>query len=186
MAIIRPRRSAAGTVSFRLDVTPEGRVSRCEVTMSSGSPALDAATCRIMTERPQFEPAHDRNGRAVADTVSSRIRWVLPTGGEAMQPPTVRAASVGELSALVRASDYPAEAVKDGQQGPSAVVLLVSPEGKAIDCGVLYPSGSALLDETACRILRERSRFTPARYADGSAAWDTVPVVVPWKLPNAR
>jgi len=67
-----------GVVGFRLDVGPDGLVTRCVVTASSGSAALDEATCRIMTERPRFTPARDRRGRAIADRVSSRMRWVLP------------------------------------------------------------------------------------------------------------
>jgi TonB family protein len=67
-----------GLVAFRLDVEPDGSVKRCEITSSSGSAALDEATCRIMIERPRFVPARDYRGRAVRDRVSSRMRWVLP------------------------------------------------------------------------------------------------------------
>jgi periplasmic protein TonB len=62
-------------VDFELSVTPEGRVSACRVTQSSGVSQLDAITCRIMRSRARFAPARDGEGRAVADTVASAIGW---------------------------------------------------------------------------------------------------------------
>lgn len=67
-----------GTTRFRLSVAPNGKVTDCIVTSSSGSPTLDAATCRLMKSRARFTPAKDSDGRAVPDTAASAIRWVLP------------------------------------------------------------------------------------------------------------
>jgi protein TonB len=72
------RAGEQGTTGFRLTIGPDGRVSGCEVTSSSGSSALDSATCRIMKSRARFTPAHDSTGKAVGDSQSARIRWVLP------------------------------------------------------------------------------------------------------------
>jgi protein TonB len=69
-----------GTTRFRLSVGPDGRVTGCTVTASSGSSALDSATCRLMKSRARFSPARDSNGNATSDTVASSIRWVLPEG----------------------------------------------------------------------------------------------------------
>lgn len=74
------RAEQQGTTRFRLAVTPEGRVSDCTVTGSSGSSALDAATCRIMRVRARFAPARGSDGKPASDTVASAIRWVLPEG----------------------------------------------------------------------------------------------------------
>ncbi|TMJ17412.1 MAG: TonB family protein [Alphaproteobacteria bacterium] len=63
-------------VHFELSVTPEGRVSACRVTQSSGVSQLDAITCRIMRSRARFEPARDSEGRPVPDIVTSVIAWV--------------------------------------------------------------------------------------------------------------
>jgi TonB family protein len=76
-----------GTVGFQLEVAPDGSVKRCAVISSSESPALDEATCRIMSERGRFTPARDRHGRPVTDRVSSRIRWVLPDMWPGEAPP---------------------------------------------------------------------------------------------------
>jgi len=69
-----------GTTRFRLAVGPDGRVKDCTVTGSSGSSALDSATCRIMKARARFEPARDGTGNPTSDTVANAIRWVLPDG----------------------------------------------------------------------------------------------------------
>jgi periplasmic protein TonB len=72
------RNEEQGTTGFRLTVGPDGRVSNCEVTRSSGSSSLDNTTCRLMRSRARFTPARDTSGAATSDTVSASIRWVLP------------------------------------------------------------------------------------------------------------
>lgn len=69
------RNEESGTTGFRLTVGPNGRVTNCVVTSSSGSSALDSATCRIMRSRARFTPARDNRGNPTTDTVSSRITW---------------------------------------------------------------------------------------------------------------
>ena len=71
------RNEEQGTTRFRLAVGPDGRVADCTVTASSGSSALDSATCRLMRQRARFTPARDSDGRATSDSVASAIRWVL-------------------------------------------------------------------------------------------------------------
>ena len=74
------RREEQGATRFKLAVGPDGRVTGCTVTGSSGSAALDLATCRLMKGRARFAPARDSSGNAVADAVSSTITWRLPNG----------------------------------------------------------------------------------------------------------
>ena len=74
------RNEEQGTTRFRLAVGPDGRVKDCTVTGSSGSSALDSATCRIMKSRARFTPARDSDGNPTGDSVSNAIRWVLPEG----------------------------------------------------------------------------------------------------------
>jgi protein TonB len=69
------RAEEEGTTGFRLTVGPDGRVQNCVVTSSSGSSALDNATCRIMRSRARFTPARDNTGSNTTDTVSARITW---------------------------------------------------------------------------------------------------------------
>ena len=67
-----------GDTAFTLDVGPNGRVTGCRITQSSGLSIIDATTCRIMYSRARFSPARDAGGQPVADTISSRIGWVGP------------------------------------------------------------------------------------------------------------
>jgi protein TonB len=74
------RGEESGTVRASLTVGPDGRVTNCTVTASSGSAALDAATCNILRRRGRFTPARDSSGNPTSDTVAAPpIRWVLPT-----------------------------------------------------------------------------------------------------------
>jgi protein TonB len=79
------RAEEEGRVGYRLAIGPDGRVSACTIVQSSGSAALDAATCRIMRARARFAPARDPAGNPVADSRAGRIAWVLP--GEPPPPP---------------------------------------------------------------------------------------------------
>jgi TonB family protein len=72
------RRHEQGRVEFELTISPEGVPSACRILASSGSAALDEATCRIMRDRPRFTPARDAEGRATADTIRSAVFWALP------------------------------------------------------------------------------------------------------------
>ena len=45
---------------------------------SSGSTALDNATCNIIRRRARYTPAQDQAGNPVAGSDSTRIRWELP------------------------------------------------------------------------------------------------------------
>jgi protein TonB len=67
-----------GTTAVSLTIGPNGRVSGCSVTSSSGSSSLDSTTCSILTRRARFTPAKDQNGQPISDTTTARIRWVLP------------------------------------------------------------------------------------------------------------
>ena len=72
------RAEVQGTTAFRLMIGTDGRVTACTITVSSGSPELDEATCRLVTQRAVFSPALNRKGKAVEGSYSSRIRWVIP------------------------------------------------------------------------------------------------------------
>jgi TonB family protein len=73
-----------GAVSFRLDISAEGRPTECLVVQSSGSPSLDSSTCRLLLERARFRPARDAEGKPASDRVSGRIVWRMPV--EAARP----------------------------------------------------------------------------------------------------
>jgi len=68
-------RPVAKPVGFKLTVGSDGRVSECVVTSSSGSPAIDSTTCRLMRSRTLFTPARDARGTPRSGEVQATIDW---------------------------------------------------------------------------------------------------------------
>ncbi|WP_235523016.1 TonB family protein [Novosphingobium sp. Leaf2] len=75
-----------GAVGFTVQVDPNGRVSHCAVTTSSGNEELDVTTCNLVTLRAMFDPARDRKGRAIASTYSTRVVWKMNDPRPAPEP----------------------------------------------------------------------------------------------------
>ena len=70
------RSEEQGSVRVTLQIGTNGRVTGCSVSKSSGSSALDNATCRLLTSRGRFTPARDSSGNPTTDTVTSpNIVW---------------------------------------------------------------------------------------------------------------
>ena len=63
----------SATIAFR--VNPDGRMSGCRITRSSGDPYVDAIVCEAATRHLRFRPARDPNGRAVAQDLSYTPTW---------------------------------------------------------------------------------------------------------------
>lgn len=66
---------AEGTSVVRFTVGIDGRPRDCRVATSSGDPALDATTCRLIEERFRYAPARDAEGRPVAEERGWRQWW---------------------------------------------------------------------------------------------------------------
>ena len=87
------------------------------------------------------------------------------------------------LASYISSADYPAEAIRRGEQGDVGVTIQVSPQGRVATCTVTRSSGSAILDATTCRLLTPRVRFIPARDAAGRPTTDIVVGRIRWMLP---
>jgi periplasmic protein TonB len=72
------REEREGTTGFRVSVGPDGRVTDCSITSSSGHSDLDEATCSNVTRRARFSPATDGDGNPTTGSYASRVRWVIP------------------------------------------------------------------------------------------------------------
>ena len=93
-----------GTVRFRLAIDPEGRVSACEVTETSGSLSLDQRTCEILTLRARYNPARDATG-APASGTNFRLRDLASAArshGTGRLRPTAGATALRRSEALFR------------------------------------------------------------------------------------
>ena len=71
------REETEGTVGVRVTVGPDGRVTACSVTASSGSSILDDAACKGMERYARFDPALNDAGNPVAASWSTRITYQL-------------------------------------------------------------------------------------------------------------
>lgn len=71
------RDEAEGTVRFTLTVGPDGRVTNCAITQSSGHTILDQEACRLLERRARFDPRLDHQGQPTTGTWSSSFRWQL-------------------------------------------------------------------------------------------------------------
>ena len=72
------REEREGTTGFRVTVGPDGRVTDCSITSSSGHPDLDEAACANIRRRARFAPAMDGEGQPTTGSYANRVRWVIP------------------------------------------------------------------------------------------------------------
>ena len=86
--------------------------------------------------------------------------WGDGDGGGDETPPRWRR---GRL----RDADYPRGLGEAGFQGTVSVRFLVWTDGRVRDCEVERSSGNRTLDDTTCRLIRERYRYDPSRDALG-------------------
>lgn len=70
-------------------------------------------------------------------------------------------------SGRLRDSDYPRAAYEAGISGTVRLRYVVGVNGRVTACRVTGSSGNAALDETTCRLIKQRLRFRPARDRQG-------------------
>jgi protein TonB len=63
-----------GSAVLAIDVSADGRMTRCLTFTSSGNPALDGELCRLLA-RTRWEPARDRSGNAVPVALRYVASW---------------------------------------------------------------------------------------------------------------
>jgi TonB family protein len=79
-------------------------------------------------------------------------------------------------------TDYPHTALRDDTEGRVIVRMDVSAEGRATGCAPVASSGSRLLDDTTCRIILRRARFSPPIGADGQPTAAQSVNAVTWRI----
>ncbi len=90
------------------------------------------------------------------------------------------------LTALVQPGDYPAAALREGQEGRVEFQLSVDTSGRVTRCTISRSSGSAALDSTTCRLMQRRARFTPAVNDKGLTVEGEVRSAIDWELDEGR
>jgi len=89
---------------------------------------------------------------------------------------------IAPLATYISSDDYPT-GLEHHQEGRVSLNLDIEPSGRVVACRVTESSGSAQLDRTACRVMRSRARFEPARNARGVAVAGRFRAAVQWTLP---
>ena len=135
------RNHEEGTTTFRLKINPQGRVSECWIVTTSGSPALDAATCELITRRAIFRPALDQNGKQVAANYTNRVRWILPSG------PTT---------------------LKEIKPEVTEVSFVIETDGLATDC-IRTVNGTRIVEQSSADPCSIGMHFAPFANAEGAA-----------------
>jgi TonB family protein len=95
-----------GRTSFRLQVNVEGKVTGCEVLVSSGHDDLDEATCELISERALFDPATNRRGKKVAGIYQNSVLWRIPDSIDLPKPGLVTMVYVVEADGRVSSCKY--------------------------------------------------------------------------------
>lgn len=110
--------------------------------------------------------------------------WAEPAApaAEAGDAPVPHTRAKADLGGLIKDADYPAAALRAGQEGTVAFRLHIAETGAVSRCEIVTSSGSAALDETTCHIMTTRPKFTPALDAEGKPTTDTVHAQIVWNI----
>jgi len=73
-----PRDSTASSAGFaiaRLAIDTDGHVAACDLIDSNGNKGLNAVACKLLGDRARYEPARDKDGKAVRSVVLYGTDW---------------------------------------------------------------------------------------------------------------
>ena len=94
------------------------------------------------------------------------------------------AGAKGNPADWITNDDYPPSALRAEEQGTSAIAWTINTAGRVENCHVTSSSGSAALDDAACRALTRRGRYSPATNAAGQPISVTQSRRVVWRVPK--
>ncbi len=112
-----------------------------------------------------------------------------PTAPPAPPPPPAPVVSKaagprGNAAAWFGTDDYPARALREEAEGTTGISYDIGADGRVTACRVTSSSGNADLDETTCRLMMRRGRFTPAQDQGGNPIASTGTRRVTWQIPK--
>ena len=101
-------------------------------------------------------------------------------------PPVISqaAGARGDPAQWFTQDDYPPAALREGREGVVKITWQINEKGRVENCQVVSSSGSSDLDETACRLITRRGRYTPAKDQNGNPIRSTQSRSVRWQLPK--
>ncbi len=145
----------------------------------------------ILAEKPFVPPLQPVPRQAETIDISLLPIPQPPAGiGPAPLQPTatlskaVDARPKGSPGEWVTTDDYPASALRNGQQGRAGFRLDIGTDGRPSACTITQTSGSSDLDQATCRNLMRRARFNAARDLAGTPIPSSYSNSVVWRLPQ--
>ena len=134
-------------------------------------PLLAAKTLSVKAGRKTltFVTGGVDGGRILGDCENDLFkRWGVDPQ-ETESHVAVKAIPAPDIANWIRNADYPSAARKAGIQGTTTMLWRIEANGRIEDCRIIESSGSALLDDKACEVLKLRGRYQPARDDQGRA-----------------
>ncbi|WP_317629339.1 energy transducer TonB [Sphingomonas nostoxanthinifaciens] len=101
-------------------------------------------------------------------------------------PPVVSkaAGAKGDPAQWITNDDYPPAALRENREGVTKISWQINEQGKVENCQVTESSGSPDLDETACRLITRRGKYSPAMDQSGRPMRSTAQRNVRWVVPK--
>lgn len=111
---------------------------------------------------------------------------ITPAAPPAPPPPRISqaAGAKGDPAQWITNDDYPPGAMREGKEGVSRISWTVNTQGKVENCQVTQSSGTPELDETACRLITRRGKYSPAKDQNGQPMSTTQSRAVRWQIPK--
>lgn len=114
---------------------------------------------------------------------------ITPAAPPAPPPPPApvvskAAGAKGDPAQWVTSDDYPPSALREEREGVTKVTWQINEQGRIENCQVVSSSGSPDLDETACRVLTRRGRYSPALDQSGKPMRTTQSRTIRWQIPK--
>lgn len=81
-------------------------------------------------------------------------------------------------------SDYPKKAQREGREGTVEFRLTVDAKGRVSRCDIAASSGHKDIDESTCKAVTKRARFTPAQDGTGKKVSGNYQSRVTWRVPK--
>jgi TonB family protein len=91
---------------------------------------------------------------------------------------------LGSPGSWLTDQDYPVAANLDGTEGRVGFQLEVGVDGRVVNCIITSSSGSDILDETTCTVIKERARFKTALNKENIPIPGSYNGRVTWRIPQ--
>jgi TonB family protein len=128
------RNTEYGIISTYSEISPEGNVTGCAVTESSGYPALDKQTCALMFKRAMFEPAKDKDGNPITGYYRAAYSWMIESHKNSPK-----------IDVALAVAQTP-----KGYVSPFIAYVVFDEAGHVNTCETTKSSGSVAADRAAC------------------------------------